>query len=63
MDKTVLAIFAIVAAVGLAGVAVVEGDNIIKQIQAFARGCTLVGGPGIQAFNASKGRCFGHGPT
>ena len=55
MDKTVLAIVAIVAALGLAGIAVVEGDNIIKQIQAFAAGCSLAHGFG---FNASQGRCF-----
>jgi hypothetical protein len=38
MDKAILAIVAIVAA-GLLGIAVVEGDNIVKQIQAFAAGC------------------------
>jgi hypothetical protein len=58
-DKTGLAIIAIVAAVGLLGLVVIEYDNIIKQIQAFARGCE--NGPAVsQAFNASKGRCFGH---
>jgi hypothetical protein len=58
VDKTILAIVAIVAALGLAGIAVVEGDNIIKQIQAFAAGRS-----NSLAFNASQGRCFGHGPS
>jgi hypothetical protein len=53
MDKAVLAIVAIVTAIGLLGVAVVEGDNIIKQIEAFARGCPV----GTPAGNASKTRC------
>jgi xanthosine utilization system XapX-like protein len=55
IDKSLLAIFTIVAAVGLLGLVVVEGDTIVKQIQAFAKGCNN----GV-AFNASKGRCFGH---
>jgi hypothetical protein len=62
-ETTTLAIVAIVAAaVGilLLGVAVVEADNIVKQIQAFAAfgnsGCP----PSSPAANASKGRCFGH---
>jgi hypothetical protein len=60
MDKTVLAIVAIVAAVGLLGLIVVEGDNIIKQIQAFARGCENGFPNNARGFNASQGRCFGH---
>ena len=56
MNKTTLALVTIVAVVGLLGVVLVEGDNIIKQIQAFAAGCNGNG----KAFNASKGRCFGH---
>jgi hypothetical protein len=48
---------------GLAGVAVVDGDNIIKQKQAFARGCESSfphSSGGAVGFNASQGRCFGH---
>jgi hypothetical protein len=60
MDKAVLAIIAIVAVVGLLGVAVVEGDNIIKQIQAFAKGCENGLPNSAFGLNASKGRCFGH---
>jgi hypothetical protein len=52
--ETTLAIIAIVAALGLLGVVVVEGIST-PQHQADARGCTN----GL-AFNASKGRCFGH---
>ena len=52
--ETTLAIIAIVAALGLLGVVVVESISI-PQHQAEARGCNN----GI-AFNASKGRCFGH---
>jgi hypothetical protein len=57
VDKTVLAVVAIVAALGLAGVVVVEADSIVKQIQAFAAGYN-----NCRAANASRGRCFGHGP-
>ena len=53
-QETTLAIIAIVAALGLLGLVVVESINIPKQ-QADAAGCNN----GI-AFNASKGRCFGH---
>lgn len=63
MDKTVLVTVAIVAAIGLAGVAAVDGDNIIKQKQAFARGCESSfphSSGGAVGFNASQGRCFGH---
>jgi hypothetical protein len=52
--ETSLAIIAIVAALGLLGVVVVEIIST-PQHQAEARGCT-----NSQAFNASKGRCFGH---
>ena len=52
--ETTLAIIAIVAALGLLGVVVVESISI-PQHQAEAAGCNN----GI-AFNASKGRCFGH---
>jgi hypothetical protein len=53
--ETTLAIIAIVAALGLLGLVVAESANMPKQLQAYARGCSN----GI-AFNASKGRCFGH---
>jgi hypothetical protein len=53
-QETTLAIIAIIAALGLFGVVVVESIRIPQQ-QADARGCTS----GI-AFNASQGRCFGH---
>jgi hypothetical protein len=55
-QETTLAIIAIVAALGLLGIIVVESINIPQQ-QADARGCTT-----SKAFNASQGRCFGHGP-
>ena len=51
-QEITLAIIAIVAALGLLVIIVVESINIPQQ-QADARGCTN----GI-AFNASKGRCF-----
>ena len=54
MNETTLVVIAIVAALGLLGVVVVE-SIIIPQQQAEARGCNN----GI-AFNASQGRCFGH---
>lgn len=49
-------IFAIVAALGLIGVVVVEAVFILPQ-EADARGCSA-GSAGSLAFNASKGRCF-----
>jgi hypothetical protein len=52
--ETTLAIIAIVAALGLLGIIVMESISIPQQ-QANAAGCTN----GV-AFNASKGRCFGH---
>jgi hypothetical protein len=58
MEQTArLAIFAIATAIGIIGVEeVVESFEIPLQLQeAEARGChTSI------AFNASKGRCFGH---
>jgi hypothetical protein len=60
VDKTILAIVAIVAAVGLLGLIVVEGDNIIKQIQALAKGCESGFPNSIHGFNSSQARCFGH---
>jgi hypothetical protein len=47
-----LVIFAILAAVGLIGIAIVEAVFILPQ-EADARGCKT-----SIAFNASKGRCF-----
>ena len=56
--ETQLAIFAIVAALGLLGVIAVESISMMQQ-QAYANGCES-GAAGSLAFNASKGRCFGH---
>ena len=58
--QTTLAIIAIVVAIGIIGVIVVETFVIpLQQQQAEARGCRFpVVGLGIQAFNASQGRCF-----
>ena len=56
VNDTTLAVVAIVAAIGLLGLVVVETINMPQQQQAFARGCFGAG------FNASQGRCFGHGP-
>jgi hypothetical protein len=53
-EQTILAVIAIIAALGLLGVVAVETFNLSAQ-QADAAGCNN----GI-AFNASKGRCFGH---
>jgi hypothetical protein len=51
-QETSLAIIAIVTALGLLGVVIIETISLPLQ-QADARGCNN----GI-AFNASKGRCF-----
>jgi hypothetical protein len=57
---TTYAVIAIVAALGLFGVVVLTVTVIIPlQQQAEARGCESGGAPST-AFNASKGRCFGH---
>jgi hypothetical protein len=53
--QTTMVIFAILAAFGL--VAIVAVDIVLTTQEAGAAGCTT-----SQAFNASKGRCFGHGP-
>ena len=52
-QEITLAIIAIVAALGLLVIIVVESINIPQQ-QADAAGCP----PGGHAFNASKGHCF-----
>jgi hypothetical protein len=52
INDATLAIVAIVAALGLLGIIVVESISIPQQ-QADARGCNN----GV-AFNASRGRCF-----
>jgi hypothetical protein len=55
---TTLTIAAIVAAIGLVGVLAIETLILPQQQQqAYAAGCKS-----SLAFNASKGRCFGHGP-
>jgi hypothetical protein len=53
-QEPTLAIIAVVAALGLLGIIIVESISIPQQ-QADARGCNN----GV-AFNASQGRCFGH---
>jgi hypothetical protein len=55
-QETTVAIIAIVVALGLLRIIVVESINIPQQ-QADAAGCT-----NVRAFNASQGRCFGHSP-
>jgi Flp pilus assembly protein CpaB len=52
-----IAIIAIIAALGLLGVVAVTIVTIPLQQQAEAAGCKT-----SVAVNASKGRCFGHGP-
>ena len=54
-NETTLAIIAVVAVIGLLGLVVVETISIPQQIQALARACS-----NSIAFNATKGRCFGH---
>ncbi len=60
VNHTTLAIVAIVAAVGLLGLVVVETINISQQAE--ARGCDILSGEhtfwSSTAFNASSGRCF-----
>jgi hypothetical protein len=57
MNETTFVVIAIVAALALVGVVAITIVTIPIQIQqAEAAGCR---GPG---FNASQGRCFGHGP-
>ena len=53
--QTHLAIFAVVAALGILGVIAVESISMMQQ-QAYG-GCERGTAPGT-AFNASKGRCF-----
>lgn len=54
--ETQLAIFVVVVALGVLGVIAVESISMMQQQQqAYAAGCRT-----SQAFNASKGRCFGH---
>jgi hypothetical protein len=56
-QQTSMAVIAIVAALALFGVVAITIVTIPIQLQqAEAAGCR---GPG---FNASQGRCFGHGP-
>jgi len=55
---TSIAIIAIVSALALFGVLMVTVSVTMQLQEAEAKGCTLVGGPGIRAFNASNGRCF-----
>ncbi len=53
-QTTTIAIIAVVAALGLLGIVVME-PIFVGQHQAEAAGCN-----NSVAFNASKGRCFGH---
>ncbi len=56
METTTIGIIAIVAALAVLGVVAITLVTIPLQMQqAEARGCT-----NAIAFNASKGRCFGH---
>jgi hypothetical protein len=55
VNDTTLAIVAIATVLGLLGLVVVETMSVQQQQQAFARGCNT-----SIAFNASRGRCFGH---
>ncbi len=59
MQDNQLALIALVAAVALLGVVVVTVVTIPLQQQAEARGCERGAAVGV-AFNASRGRCFGH---
>ena len=54
-----LAIIAVVTALGLLGIVVME-PIFVGQHQAEARGCENGFPNGEIGFNASKGRCFGH---
>jgi len=57
MNNTTWAVIAIVSALAFVGVVAITIVTIPLQLQqAEAAGCR---GPG---FNASQGRCFGHGP-
>jgi hypothetical protein len=58
VNDTTLAIVAIVAAIGLLGLVVVETINV--QQQAEAKGCESGLPNSARGFNASQGRCFGH---
>jgi hypothetical protein len=68
MEQTAqLAIIAIVVAIGIIEVLVVESFviRLLKPQQAEARGCENVPRniiPNQTAFFASQGRCLGHGP-
>jgi hypothetical protein len=53
LTTTTLAIFAVVAAMGLIGIVGVQILSVPEDAE--ARGCN-----NSVAFNASKGRCFGH---
>ncbi|MDQ3975254.1 MAG: hypothetical protein M3264_01895 [Thermoproteota archaeon] len=60
-EKTVsIAIIAVVAALGLLGVVVVT-VAVTLPLQEAEAGCERGAAPST-AVNASKGRCFGHGP-
>jgi uncharacterized protein HemX len=62
VNHTTLALVAIAAVLGLLGLVVVETVDV--QQQAKAKGCDILSGEhtfgSSTAFNASKGRCFGH---
>jgi hypothetical protein len=62
VGDTTIAILAIVAALGLLGLVMMESSIIPQQQQqAFAAGCENGLPSSGVGFNASKGRCFGHG--
>ena len=57
MNDTTFVVIAIVAALALLGVVTITLVTIPLHQQAEAAGCN-----NGRAFNASQGRCFGHGP-
>jgi hypothetical protein len=59
VNDTTLAIIAIVTAIGLLGLVVVETISVQQQ-QAKAAGCESGLPNSARGFNASQGRCFGH---
>ena len=55
LSNTTLALIAIISALGLIGVVALDVTTLVQDAE--GAGCKT-----SQAFNASKGRCFGHGP-
>jgi hypothetical protein len=59
VQTATLAIIAVVSALGLLGIVVME-PIFVAQHQAQARGCENGLPNAAVGFNASQGRCFGH---